>query len=183
MVQLPDVHAPPPSRKIQTDDLVCDFGKHNGTPYTRLPVSYLHWMVAQNHSRADIAQAELDRRGTRTPELDVSGHAVDRASIKCHHIWSQKRRLEEGIHSWLCRVAKEAIDAASEGENVVDDQGRVHHGGMIFVFDSDSEWPVLKTIYPEKGNGAPLGILELIEAKRPAWAKARRAYSTSKGNW
>ena len=78
-----------PEPAINTHGMICDFGRHKGTPYTRIPVSYLLWMVGAGHSRADVAQAELDRRGTTVPELDISGHAIDRASLVCRRTWHQ----------------------------------------------------------------------------------------------
>lgn len=126
---------------MNTHGLVCDFGRHRGTPYTRLPVSYLKWMVNSHHSRAEIAAAELARRGTVTPDLDVSGHAVDRASLSCLDVWEATRRDGEGLHAWLCRVAAEAL---AEGD--ADAQGRLRHRGLKFVFERDGAWPVLKTV-------------------------------------
>lgn len=127
--------------EIDTHGMVIDVGKHNGTPYTRLPVSYLSWMVNSHHSRADIAAAELKRRGTVTPTLDISGHAIDRASLTCRKIWHETRREEEGLHAWLVRMSKEAREA-----NDVDDKGRYKYNGMKFAFEQDGVWPVLKTV-------------------------------------
>lgn len=128
---------------INTHGMICDFGRHKGTPYTRLPVSYLRWMVNESHSRADIAKAELDRRGTVLPELDISGHAIDRASLRCRKIWHETRGRDEGLHAWLCRVASEAL-----GEQDPDDDGRVFYLNMKLVFETDGQWPVLKTVMP-----------------------------------
>lgn len=133
--------------EINTHNLICDFGKHKGTPYTRLPVSYLTWMVGARHSRADIAQAELELRGTTTlPEMDISGHAIDRASLSCRKIWHDTKRDEnEGIHAWLHRVAAEAMAAGK-----VNHKGRYEHIGMQFAFEEDGVWPVLKTVMRSK---------------------------------
>ena len=133
---------------INTHGMICDFGKHSGTPYTRLPVSYLRWMVNVRHSRADIAQAELDRRGTTVPDLDISGHAIDTASLRVRRTWHETRRKDEGLHSWLCRVSAEALAAAEP-----DEDGRCYHLGMKLVFEMDGVWPVLKTVMPAK-NGS-----------------------------
>lgn len=127
--------------KIDTHGVVCDFGRHKGTPYTRLPVSYLTWMVGSNHSRSELASAELARRGTVTPDLDVSGHALDRASLYCLEVWKATRREKEGLHAWLCRAAREALTA-----NNTDPQGRYMHLSMKFVFEFEHKWPVLKTV-------------------------------------
>lgn len=124
------------------------FGKHKDLPWTRVPVGYLKWMLTEATMRADRRQkaaAELARRGTATPDLDVSGHAIDRASLKCRKTWHETRSENEGLHSWLCRVAREALD---KGER--DDQGRYLHLGMKFAFEEEGSWPVLKTVMPAK---------------------------------
>lgn len=41
---------------------ICDFGLHKGEPYTRLPASFLTWMVGINHQKAQYASDELKRR-------------------------------------------------------------------------------------------------------------------------
>jgi hypothetical protein len=127
---------------INTHGLVVDFGKHNGTLYTRVPVGYLFWMVNNNHSRKDIASSELKRRGSVIPKIEVSGHAIDRASLYCRKIWHETKIKDEGIHSWLVRVAQEAIESV-EG-NISD--SKIKYLGMKFVFENGDEFPVLKTV-------------------------------------
>lgn len=125
---------------MNTHGLTIDFGKHRGLLYTRAPVQYLRWMVQCNHSRAEIARAELDRRGTVLPEVDVSGHAIDSASLRLRRRWHETARDDsEGLHAWLCRMCSEAL-AQSEPDN----EGRIFYNGMKLVFE-DGEWPVLKT--------------------------------------
>lgn len=132
-------------RKINTHNLICHFGRHKGVPYTQLPVNYLTWMVNSNHSFAEIARAELDRRGTVIPSLDISGHAIDRASLNCRKIWHENRGQDEGLHAWLVRVTQEAIAA-----NDIDNKGRYRHLGMKLVIENDGVWPVLKTVMRAK---------------------------------
>lgn len=126
---------------MSTHGLICDFGRHKGTPYTRIPVSYLTWMINERHAKAHLAKLELERRGTPTPDLDVSGHAIDRASLSCRTVWLETRRVNEGLYSWLCRNAREAFDAKN-----IDEKGRHLHAGMKFIFETQGEWPVLKTV-------------------------------------
>ena len=127
-----------------THNVVCDFGRHKGTLYTRMPVGYLKWMVNSRHSQVRFAEAELQRRGTTTPDLDVSGHAIDRASLRCRKAWHQTGHENEGLHSWLCRMAGDARQLGTrEGE-------RLRYAGMVFVFEEDGVWPVLKTVMPAK---------------------------------
>lgn len=125
---------------MNTQNLVCEFGRHKGTLWTRVPVSYLKWLVNNKGTHSDIAAAELARRGTTTPELDISGHAIDRASQRCLKIWEETRVDDEGLHSWLARVAKTALDWPP------DEKGRHHLLGMVFCFEKDGNWPVLKTV-------------------------------------
>lgn len=126
------------------------FGKHKDLLWTRCPVGYLKWMVNEPNMAAErkaIAAAELERRGTATPDLDVSGHAIDRASLHCRKIWHETKRDGEGIYTWLCRVSREALDIGQ-----VDDKGRHHHLGMKFAFEKGQLWPVLKTVMRDKSE-------------------------------
>jgi len=125
--------------------MVCDFGKHRGELYTRIPVSYLLWMVQAEHSKANIARAELERRGTTMPEIELSAHSVDRASQRCLNIWQETRNGDEGLYSWLARVAFEAYQGG------LDEQGRADHMGMRFVYQP-GEWPIVKTVQLRKGS-------------------------------
>lgn len=122
-------------------------GKHQGELITRVPVGYLRWMVQSGHSDAKWAEAELERRGTIIPEIDVSGHAIDSASLRCRKIWHETRRDEgEGLHSWLCRLAAAAFE---KGEPRGD---KIAYEGMLFVFEKDGAYPILKTIIRQKGG-------------------------------
>lgn len=136
---------------INTHNVVVDFGRHKGTPYTRMPIGYLKWMVNSAHSKQAIAAAELKRRGTITPELDLSGHAIDRASTNPYtmHRYKETMRPDEGIYSWLARMAAEA-----RAHNDVDHKGRFNYAGLRFAFEEGQHWPVLKTVMPAKGDKA-----------------------------
>lgn len=121
-------------------------GRHEGERITRVPVAYLKWMVNVKHSYAAHAEAELKRRGTVTPELEVSGHAIDRASLTCLSRWRETRNDGEGLHAWLCRMAAEALQCGTPHKN----PGRYAWKGVSFRFELDLCWPVLKTVMPEK---------------------------------
>jgi len=126
-----------------TDAVVLDFGKHLGTPITRVPRSYLRWMVGVGTPHADAARAELERRGTRLPTIEVSGHAIDRASQRCLKLWRKSREGDEGLYSWLARIGMEAWLKRTE-----EDQVKVRHLGRGWIFELDCQWPVLKTVTP-----------------------------------
>lgn len=119
------------------------FGRHAGELYTRLPVSYLRWLANIEHPTAGpIARAELARRGTTLPTLEISHHAIDRASLRALDFWRAERRKDEGLYRWLHRRAVAARESA--GPTLETD--RVDHDGIRFVFERDGAWPVLKTV-------------------------------------
>jgi hypothetical protein len=120
--------------------------QHAGKLITRVPVSYLRWMVRENHSEARYAQAELDRRGSTLPTMDISGHAIDRASLHCLDIYKRTRERDEGLNAWLLRMAANALAA----EDIHKEKYRLE--GMLFAFDRDGDWPVLKTVIRDKGG-------------------------------
>ena len=124
---------------MNTRDIALTFGKYKGDRIQRVRVSYLLFMVRNQTPQADAAQAELDRRGTTVPTIEISGHAIDSASLRIRKTWHEQRGESEGLHSWLCRMAKEAYDLRGDGD-------RVEHDGVKWVFDYDGEWPILKTV-------------------------------------
>lgn len=131
---------------IDTQGMTIGFGKHSGELYTRLPCSYLWFMVNNTTREHETARAELDRRGmTDQPELEVSGHAIDGASLRCRKTWHKDRAENEGINSWLKRVSGEVL---RDGKPVGDSKIYHERTRLIFVFDHDGVWPILKTIYP-----------------------------------
>lgn len=131
---------------MNTHNVVVDFGKHKGELWTRLPVSYLKWCVntMPGGERFDLAKSELERRGTTLDAtIEISGHAIDRASLNCRAIWHQTKIGDEGLHRWLCRVGTMAID---HGER---DGDKIRWGGMKFVFEFGNFYPTMKTVMPE----------------------------------
>lgn len=134
------------SPAINTHDLIVDFGKHKGERWTRVPVSYLNWLVNQPPSQfggsknKEIAQAELERRGTTTPtKLEISGHAIDSASLRVRRVWHTTRGENEGLYSWLYRIGSEALKIANGAESV-------QHLGIKWVFVYGEIYPTLKTV-------------------------------------
>jgi len=126
---------------MNTHHLKIDFGKHKGELFTRIPVSYLKWMINAGTKQSDIAQAEFDRRGSTMPTVELSGHAIDNASLRVHKIWHENRDKDEGLYTWLQRMTLEAID---KGEQI--DAGKFRYKGMKFVIASGEEFPILKTV-------------------------------------
>jgi len=132
-----------------TDEITMPNGRHKGERITRIPVSYLKWIAnTPDHSLCQSAKTEMDRRGTVTPDVDVSGHAIDRASLRCRKLWHEDRGKDEGIYSWLCRITREALDKQKMGGWEADFQ--CEHKGMKLTITREGTWPVLKSIWPSK---------------------------------
>jgi hypothetical protein len=139
---------------------VCDFGRHAGEPYDRIPETYLNWMVRARHSKAALATAELARRSiapapaAKAPKspppvaaavrVAISGEAVDALSKHCLQIWDETRFTAEGLYTWAQREGAVALAKAE-----TDDLGRYRHLGMLWTFAAEGEKRMLKTAAPE----------------------------------
>jgi len=133
---------------MDTHHLVVDFGRFKDQPWTRVPQSYLKYLVNDNSKHAPIALAELKRRGiSLTQEIEVSGHAIDRASQHLIGKWMETRVQDEGLHAWLCRMS---LDARARGRKL--DGEKFFHAGMKFIFAECELWPVLVSIMVDRGQ-------------------------------
>lgn len=133
------------------------FGKHKGERWTRLPVGYLKWMSNQLTGEGQrLADLELERRGSIVePTIELSGHAIDRASIYFIDKWLlQRSHDKEGFHTWLAKTAQQAYDIAevppysetSEEPVTI----KVKYNGMKLAIMVGRHYPVLKTVMPTK---------------------------------
>ena len=134
---------------MNTHDLIIDFGKHKGERWTRIPIDYLNWIInttedSENKTRK-IAESEVNRRGSFIPTLDISPHAINKASLRCMDIWERTRKENEGLHAWLHRMAEEALLLAPglKAERII-------YNNMRLVFNYGSCYPALKTIMKVK---------------------------------
>jgi hypothetical protein len=128
---------------INTHNLIIDFGKHKGERWTRLPISYLKWMINEvGGDKAEIALSELTRRGSQMPTgIELSAHAVDKASLRLRRIWHQTaKNQDEGLYTWLGRVASEAMATVGDKSEVIE------YMGIKFVFVYGEYYPTLKTV-------------------------------------
>ena len=130
--------------QVNLSTYVLEFGKkHRGERIQRVPASYLLWMVNASAGPWEIAQLELDRRGTTVPTIECSGHAIDTASLRIRRTWHQHREKAEGLHAWLCRTATAAMQS---GERI--GEGEYIHLGVKWVIAETGRWPMLKTVIP-----------------------------------
>jgi len=134
------------SPEVNLSTYVLQFGKRwRGTRIQEVDQSYLSWMVNAKAGPWEIAESELERRGWHVPEVDLSGHAIDSASLRIRKQWHDDRKTTEGLHSWLSRVVPEAI---AKGEQV--EPGVYHYLGVKWIVAMGGRWPVLKTVIPLK---------------------------------
>ena len=126
---------------MNTHGLKIDYGKHKGELFTRLPVSYLRWMVNEKAPQWEVAKAEFERRGDTMPKVELSGHAIDNASLRVRKIWHETRGKDEGLYTWLQRMT---LEAREKGERL--ESGKIKYKGMKFVIAEGAEFPILKTI-------------------------------------
>ncbi len=87
------------------------YGKHVGERFTRLPISYLRWMVKEKARQHELAEAELNRRNIPLVDsgINISGHAIDTASLRLWAEYRHNHKPNEGLHAWLLRITGEAI--------------------------------------------------------------------------
>ena len=187
---------------INTHNIKLDFGRHNGVLLTRIPLSYVKWMINElDKSRqfcnkkeidkliqldfpntpidsildnikkdwirthqnlvlphiyywSDLARAELERRGDTLPKVEISGHAIDKASLRVLDKWrdfnrlsqriskdlNNEKPLKKGLYSWLTDITLEALQHNDFKNN------KYHYLGMKLAIEKGNEFPVLKTI-------------------------------------
>lgn len=132
-------------------------GPHAGQLITRVPVEYLHELAHGGGPEAPLARAELERRGTRASFVEVTHHAIDRASQALLRLWKKSRRPEEGLYSWLARMAEEAIRRHKPRR---DGAVKLRYAGIEFAFEwSETRRPIVKTVVkcaPEPRRTKPL---------------------------
>ncbi|MFA5183584.1 MAG: hypothetical protein WC405_19935 [Syntrophales bacterium] len=130
---------------MNTHGVILTFGRHKGELLTRVPVSYLKWMLNEPQMAPnwrDLAKAEFERRGDTLPKVEVSGHAIDKASLRVRKIWRRTAlNKDEGLYSWLMRITLEAWENGEKLEN-----GKISYLRMKLVIEPGVEFPVLKTI-------------------------------------
>ena len=78
------------------------------------------------------------------PEVEISSHAIDKASWRVLHIWQDDRQADEGLYSWLHRIVLEALEHGKRKNN------KIIYKGMGLAIEEGEEFPVLKTIVRAK---------------------------------
>jgi hypothetical protein len=141
---------------MNTHGLTLDFGKHNGELWTRVPLSYLKWILnemSETDERHQLAKSELERRGDTMPtDIEISNHAIDRASLRVRRAWHTDRGQDEGLYSWLIRISTEALELKNKTN---EKNERINYKGCKLVFTYGNHYPTLKTVMNDKSYKLP----------------------------
>lgn len=147
---------------MNTHNVTIDFGKHKGELWTRLPIGYLKWMLNEmppDSEKYQMAESELARRGDTMPrEVEISNHAIDKASLRVRKAWHTDRGQDEGLYSWLVRISTEVLSDKQEE--------RIRHKGCVLVFTYGNFFPTLKTVMNDKKHKLPLVNTERKKGSR-----------------
>lgn len=142
---------------VNTHNETIKFGKHKGERWTRLPLGYLKWILNEMEPAAQayiMAEAELERRGDTMPaEIEISNHAIDKASLRVRKAWHTDRQQDEGLYSWLVRISTEAL--SEKNDNGTSQNERINWKGCKLVFTYGNFYPTLKTVMNDKSYKLP----------------------------
>lgn len=136
---------------INTHNERINFGKYTGELWTRLPVSYLKWIITSQARDHEIATAELARRGIPLTDdgIELSAHAIDSASLRLWAEFMPGHADGEGLHAWLKRITAEAI---AGGE--IDHNGRyVWQGRVLLAVEVGPLVTIVKTCMIRHNTG------------------------------
>lgn len=138
-----------------THNLFVNFGKYKGERWTRVPVSYLKWLINEIPDTVPahkIAKAELERRGDTMPrEVNISNHAIDKASLRVRKCWHHDRSRDEGLYSWLVRICTEVLNTLPPSPK----PDRIKYKGCVLCFEYGNHFPTLKTVLNDKSYQLP----------------------------
>lgn len=157
-------------------------GKHHGKAYSDIDAGYLNWMIKNAHKSATYAAAELRARALRlaNPEIILTPEAIDEASMSCRVVFAETRGNFEGLHSWLIRMCKSAIEKFEAGDKSTEKSITVYSLGLKFRFKHTGVWTLL-WIAPVNHPGVWWGAEQKSGLSSAAHAEGRR--QKGKGVW
>lgn len=130
--------------KIAQDGKLVPYGKYKGYQWSMVPIRFLKFQLNNKTSLMGQCERELKRRGAVNMDyLEVTFHAINRASVKLLNEYLNTRKPDEGIHDWLHRLA--TIASYRMNSEMV-----VNHEHICFTFIRGLEGYILVTVYPER---------------------------------
>lgn len=127
-----------------TEKFRIPMGKYKGCLITRVPPRYLRWMVSSGHILMSFAKQELERRGTEESNIEITSHAVDRASCRLMDKYMAEAGADEGINTWLAKKAEEALN---DYDGELKDNIQVLYEGVTYAFEMKFVLPVLMSVW------------------------------------
>lgn len=123
---------------------VITFGKFKGIPVGQVPYWYLRWMVLEKHTKADLAESELQRRTALQSDVLIEAWVFARLERYHKASWQRTRQPREAFRPWLNRLAGAALKTSPiQG-------GRYALPGFVFVFDEDGVVPKLVDVVQQR---------------------------------
>ncbi|MGD9276272.1 MAG: hypothetical protein PVJ67_03815 [Candidatus Pacearchaeota archaeon] len=108
---------------------------------------YKNILITRVPEEKEYADAELKMRGATMPIIDISKHAIDRASLRLKKIWKETRESDnEGLYSWLARIAEKALETEKIEKNADEMSDKIKYMNIQFIFDYSMATPVLLTV-------------------------------------
>jgi len=133
-----------------TDDIIFNFGKkHSGKRMAEVPADYLRWVmntVSDKPQIVHLATRQLEQRGSlEIPQVDLSPHAVDRASQRMLAAWLEdtNESREPGLYRWLAEKTGKAI---AEGTSPPNEPAVFIHDGFVYFIAPGNLYPTLKSV-------------------------------------
>ena len=79
--------------------------------------------------------------------VNISYHAIDRASLRCIDLWENDRKENEGIVTWLQRISNEVAEKNHLMFKTMDIKFKMVHKKVRLYFDNTQNKAVLTTVY------------------------------------
>lgn len=120
-------------------------GRFKGVAITRTPLKYLQWADRNMEEHlSKKAREEIERRGVPQRTLEVSDHAIDKASTRFCQIWQAETCMSVGLLTWLSKRAEQALESVPAR---TDEKMKISHAGIVFVFDLSTTVPFLISVW------------------------------------
>ena len=123
---------------------VVTFGKFKGRHYAELPYWYLRWMVLEKHTKAELAEQEMQRRMALQSDVLIEPKVLSRLERYHKASWQRTRKPRESFLPWLNRLVSAALRTSPIHG------GRYALPGFVFVFDEDGVVPKLVDVVQQR---------------------------------
>lgn len=123
---------------------VVTFGKFKGRLFNELPYGYLRWMILEQHTKAQLAEAELQQRTTAHSGVLIDSRVLERLELHHKRAWQRTRKPREAFAPWLARLASASLRTSPAHG------GRYALPGFVFVFDEDGVLPKLVDVVQQR---------------------------------